>query len=169
MLQGAAGAPASLERRLDVIESRNAVRQLKADYMQWIDDKRGPDVDELFWPDGIWESLPDRTDSPSPGARYAGRVAIRQMMTEARQNLTFTAHYLSNEDIDVDGDRAVGRWKLLQPCIFRGETAFWQGGCYTDDFERRDGTWRFAHLRLAMDFRSPYEDGWLKSRMRETP
>ena len=47
----------SLVARLDVLESQNAIRGLKAAYMQACDDRRGGAIADLFWDDGIWEGV----------------------------------------------------------------------------------------------------------------
>jgi gamma-hexachlorocyclohexane dehydrochlorinase len=165
---------AELAARVDALEARDAVRRLKAAYMQGLDDRRRAAVADLFWEDAVWEGLPDRIPDgvdaePGPGERIVGRAAIAESFVDAAARMSFTAHFLTNEDIEVDGDRAVGRWKLLQACTAGRETAFWQAGVYVDDFERRGGEWRFAHLRLAMDFRTPYADGWSTTRMWPLP
>ncbi|AQA03987.1 hypothetical protein BVC93_17855 [Mycobacterium sp. MS1601] len=149
-------------RRLDRLESESAVRAVKAHYMQWADEKRRLGMGELFWEDAVWEEL-DLTGQTVPGARWDGRDAIAQMFNESPERLHFTVHYLMNEEITVTGDTAVGRWKLLEPCTVRDETAVWQGGHYVDDFERRDGVWKIRHLRLTLDFQTPYHDGWLRT------
>jgi hypothetical protein len=164
---------AALAAQLDGIESRNTVRQIKAAYMQGLDDRRRGAVAELFWEDAIWESLPDRSPEgqqpASGGSRTVGRDAIAESFVAAAGKMSFTAHFLTNEDITVTGDHAVGRWKLLQACTAGYDRAFWQAGVYTDDFERRDGVWKIAHLRLAMDFRTPFDEGWVVNRMWELP
>jgi ketosteroid isomerase-like protein len=158
---------------LDVIESRNTVRQIKAAYMQGLDDRRRGAVAELFWEDAIWEGLPDRApEGQQPtrgGGQIVGREAIAASFDGAADSMSFTAHFLMNEDISIDGDHAVGHWKLLQACTAGRERAFWQAGVYTDDFERRDGVWKISHLRLAMDFRTPFDEGWAVNRMWELP
>jgi ketosteroid isomerase-like protein len=149
-------------RRLDHLESERAVRAVKAHYMQWADEKRRLGMGELFWDDAVWEEL-DHGGAPIPGAQWVGRDAIAQMFNESPDRLSFTVHYLTNEEITVAGDTAVGRWKLLEPCTVRDETAVWQGGHYLDDFERRDGVWKIRHLRLTLDFQTPYHEGWLRA------
>jgi hypothetical protein len=169
---------AELLARLDALEAQDAIRKLKAAYMQGLDDRLRGAVADLFWEDAVWEGLPERTpegDTPAgpPGGRTEGRAAIAASFVDAASWMSFTAHFLTNEDITVDGDRAVGRWKLLQACTAAAAsgpgTAFWQAGVYVDDFERRDGTWKFAHLRLAMDFRTPVDEGWARTRMWAPP
>lgn len=156
--------------RLDRLESQDAIRRLKAAYMQGLDDRRRGAVAELFWEDGIWESLPDRPlegeRAVTAGSRIVGREAIAESFVAAAASMSFTSHFLTNEDIVVGQDgRAVGRWKLLQTCNAGRDRAFWQAGIYIDDFEQRDGVWKFAHLRLALDFRTPFDEGWLANRM----
>ncbi|GAA1850813.1 nuclear transport factor 2 family protein [Pseudonocardia ailaonensis] len=165
---------AGLASRVDALEAQAAVRTLKAAYMQGLDDRRRGAVADLFWEDAVWEALPERVpdgvdEAPGAGERIVGREAIAASFVDAAARMSFTAHFLTNESITVSGDRAVGRWKLLQACTAGRDTAFWQAGVYVDDFERRDGEWRFAHLRLAMDFRTPYHEGWLATRMWELP
>ena len=165
--------PLDIAAALDAIESRDAVRKIKAAYMQGLDDRLRGAVAEIFWEDAIWESLPDRmpegAQPAGAGGQTVGRDAIAQSFVDAAAAMSFTAHFLTNEDITVDGDRAAGRWKLLQACTSTDGQAFWQAGVYTDDFERRDGVWKISHLRLAMDFRTPFDRGWAVERMWELP
>jgi hypothetical protein len=161
---------ADLLARVEAVEAQDAVRKLKAAYMQGLDDRLRGAVAELFWEDAVWESLPARVPEGEPAPPAApslvGRAAIAASFVDAAAWMSFTAHFLTNEDITVDGDRAVGRWKLLQACTAEAsDTAFWQAGVYTDDFERREGVWKFARLRLAMDFRTPFDEGWAKTRL----
>ncbi len=170
--------PPSLEDRVARLEAQDAVRKVKAAYMQGLDDRRRGRVADLFWDDAIWESLPDRTSPGMPasaGSRTMGRAAIAASFESAADAMSFTAHFLTNESVEVDGNRAVGSWKLLQACTAGGaaprdsDRAFWQAGVYTDDFECRDGVWKFSHLRLAMDFRTPFDEGWVRNRMWQPP
>jgi uncharacterized protein (TIGR02246 family) len=140
--------------RLDVLESQDAIRRLKAAYMQGCDDRRGRAIADLFWDDGIWEGI------GGSSGRVQGHEAIAAMFEAAPSRLTFTMHYLTNESILVDGDKATGRWKLFEPCTYRDRAALWMGGHYVDIFERRNGEWRISHLILDVEFRSPYDKGW---------
>jgi ketosteroid isomerase-like protein len=166
-------AAPELMARLEQIEARDTIRKLKAAYMQGLDDRRRGEVASLFWPDAIWESLPDRAPegagSVTEGSQIVGADAIAESFEAAADAMSFTAHFLTNEDITVDGDTALGRWKLLQACTATDGTAFWQAGVYTDTFSLRDGVWKFSHLRLAMDFRTPFDVGWSSVRMWELP
>jgi ketosteroid isomerase-like protein len=170
MLQELSSASlATLEQRVHAIEARDAVRKVKAAYMQGLDDRLRGSVADLFWEDAIWEGLPDRAPEGEPpvnlGSLIEGRGAIAASFIAAAEWMSFTSHFLTNESITVSGDQAVGTWKLLQTCTAADSRAFWQAGVYTDDFECRDGVWKFSHLRLALDFRTPFDEGWLSNRM----
>lgn len=150
---------AALQHRLDHHEARDEIRRIKARYMQWCDDRRGRQIAELFWDDGVWEGV------GLDAGTVAGSEAIGEMFQKSLERLSFTVHYLTNESITIDGDKAIGRWKLLEPCTVRKTTGVWQGGRYVNDFERRDGEWRIAHLRLFLDFRTPYHQDWARDQM----
>ncbi|AQT80330.1 hypothetical protein B1R94_15230 [Mycolicibacterium litorale] len=164
-----ADADTALLARLERLESQDAVRRVKAAYMQGLDDRLRGSVADLFWEDAIWEGLPDRPlegeEPVTAGSRIVGKQAIAESFVAAAASMSFTAHFLTNEDIVVDGRHAVGRWKLLQTCNAGRDRAFWQAGVYIDDFEQRDGVWKFSHLRLALDFRTPFDEGWVANRM----
>jgi hypothetical protein len=145
--------------RLDALESQDAIRRLKATYMQWCDEQRGLEIANLFWEDGVWEGL-----GGSAFGAVVGRAAIGEMFQASPARLTFTVHYLTNESIEVHGNQATGQWKLLEPCTFRHDLALWQGGWYADDFERRDGVWKFTRLRLKLVYRTPFDQGWVQTR-----
>lgn len=145
--------------RLDALESQDAIRRLKATYMQWCDEGRGRKIADLFWEDGVWEGL-----GRSGFGATVGRTAIGEMFEANPAHLSFAVHYLTNESIEVRGNEATGRWKLFEPCTFRHDLALWQGGWYADDFERREGVWKFTRLRLKLDYRTPFDEGWARTR-----
>ncbi|WP_397473801.1 nuclear transport factor 2 family protein [Pusillimonas sp.] len=148
-----------LTARLETLEAQDAVRRLQAEYMQACDDKRGRAVADLFWADGIWEGT-----GGSRAGKVRGMEAIAAMFESSPSVLTFTVHYLTNESITVEGDRATGRWKLFEPCTYQNIQALWMGGRYENIFERRNGVWKILHLKLDVEFRTPYERGWLQQR-----
>jgi hypothetical protein len=60
-------------------------------------------------------------------------------------------HFIGNEFIEVDGDRAVSETYFIsfQSVEHEGAPATrMRAGRYLDRFERRDGSWRIAHRRV---------------------
>jgi len=147
-----------LERRVRVLEDVEAIQQLKARYCERCDD--GPyDADgvaELFTEDAVWEG--------EGFGRFVGREAIRDFFRTGRSVFSFTIHQATNPIIEVDGDRARGRWYLLQPStLVDGNRAIWLASHYEDEYLRVGGRWLFRRLKTTTRFFTPYEDGWAKT------
>ena len=147
-----------LERRVRVLEDVEAIKQLKARYCDRCDD--GPyDADgvaELFTEDAVWEG--------EGFGRFVGREAIRGFFRTGRSVFSFTIHQVTNPIIEVDGDRARGRWYLLQPStMVDGNRAIWLASHYEDEYVRVGGRWLFRQLKTTTRFFTPYEDGWAKT------
>ena len=162
-----------LERRLQTLEDIDAIKNLKARYCALCD--AGFDADGLaglFTEDAVWEG--------GSFGHYEGREAIRKFYRGIPQQLSFAAHFVMNSQVEVSGDRAVGRWKLLEPCTFSGtyklsglsarvapivqydpiSHAVWGAADYEDEFIKVNGEWKFKKVTLVPVFYTPYEDGW---------
>ena len=85
-----------LERRLQVLEDAEAIRNLKARYAALCDSQYDADgIARLFTEDVLWES---------PGlGRFEGREAIRNFFRGASAVFPFAVHYSLNSHIEVDG------------------------------------------------------------------
>jgi ketosteroid isomerase-like protein len=147
-----------LERRVRVLEDVEAIKQLKARYCDRCDD--GPydaeGVAQLFTEDAVWEG--------EGFGRFVGRDAIRDFFRTGRSVFSFTIHQATNPIIEVDGDRASGRWYLLQPStMVEGNRAIWLASHYEDEYRREGGSWLISHLKTTTRFFTPYEDGWAKT------
>lgn len=71
-------------------------------------------------------------------------------------------HIIANPWIELDGERARGRFNFFGPYVMNGVGACWQFSFYDIDFERIDAEWKIDHLRLDVKFMTPYQDGWGK-------
>lgn len=137
----------ALLARLQRLEDVEAVDRLKTMYCFHCDDGFDPDaIAALFCEDGVW-------DGGTLRGRQVGRVAIRAYFAQNNSRIPFSAHLLSNKLIDVDGDRARGRWRMLMPYNNAENPphgARWQVSAYDDDFVRLDRRWYFKTLRLKL-------------------
>jgi ketosteroid isomerase-like protein len=156
-------ADRELEARVRRLEDIEALKQLKHRYAALCDEDYDAErLAPLFTNDAVW-------DGGAMG-RYEGREAIRKFFAEAHKTVPFAIHHVSNPILEVDGDRATGRWYLWQPCVFAGtDQAIWMAGRYTDTYRREDGLWRFEHVRIELRMLSPYEAGWAGVRVMEVP
>ncbi len=66
-----------------------------------------------------------------------------------------------NPLIEVDGDRATGRWYIFEPVSFVEGGPGWLAGRYEDQYVRVNGQWKYERLRflqyLATSFDKPLE------------
>ncbi|HEU0217366.1 MAG TPA: nuclear transport factor 2 family protein [Stellaceae bacterium] len=147
-----------LERRLQVLEDAEAIRNLKARYAALYDRQYDADrIALLFTEDALWES---------PGlGRFEGREAIRDFFRGASAIFSFAIHYSLNGQIEIDGDTARARWYLFMPCtIAAGNQAMWRASIDHESYARVDGTWMFRHKRGEPLMNVPFESGWAQTR-----
>jgi uncharacterized protein (TIGR02246 family) len=148
-----------LERRLQVLEDAEAIRNLKARYAALCDQHYDADrIAALFTEDAQWES---------PGlGRFEGREAIRNFFRGASQIFSFAIHYNLNGQIEVNGgDTARAQWYLFMPCtVAAGNRAMWRASIDHETYARVSGTWMISEKRSQPLMNVPFETGWAKSR-----
>jgi ketosteroid isomerase-like protein len=162
---GAAEEPtlADLARRIEVLESEKQISKLNFRYV-WLADvpKDADAIAECFTENAIWEGVGEFDEYLS-----TGRQEIRELFRDVPNQLPFTAHFVTNEVIEIapDGDHAHGQWHILEMATLRDNCAqVWLVAWYENDFERVDGQWLISHVRLVNTFVAPYEEGWLKTK-----
>ena len=103
----------TIEARLQALEDREAIRELKALYCNLNDGgwagrsthEHPQALADLFIEDGEWDGGP-------VAGRAAGRENIRALFT-AFQVVPFVIHNVMNPIIEIDGDRATGHWHAI--------------------------------------------------------
>lgn len=140
----------SLEARIRRLEDIEEINRLKVLYCYYADSKDSTKWCEVFTEDGVFE-----TDF---GPATVGKDAIRQ-----HTHGSFAIHFAMNPLIEIDGDKATGRWLLLMPCTFdldTGKRPVWAGLRYENDLVRTAQGWRFSRVRLFSLMWTPYDTGW---------
>lgn len=103
---------------------------------------------------------------------YVGIDKIRALFVDLIKPLFVSAgslpiHMLTTPVIEVheDGRRAAGMWQTLGCNAFptpQGLVATWQQGKYDNRFVKEDGVWKFEQFRWLSNFRTPFDQGWVK-------
>jgi hypothetical protein len=152
-----------LERRIRRLEDLEAIRDLKYRYSTYCDD--GYDADHLaplFTEDAVWDG--------GVLGRFVGREAIREFFVQCSKIVPFAIHQVTNPILEVDGDRATGRWYLWEPIVFAsGNRGLWMAARYDDRYRRERGGWSFESVTVDLRMLSPYEEGFAKVRIAEIP
>jgi ketosteroid isomerase-like protein len=140
-------------RRLEDLED---IRRLKHTYCALCDANYDADgLAALFAEDAVWDG--------GPMGVHRGREAIRRFFQGSSKRVPFALHMVTNPILDVDGDRATGRWYLWQPMVYRlpgGDQAWWMSARYDDEYVREGAHWRFARVTVNLRLLAPYEAGW---------
>lgn len=144
-----------MERELQRLKDIEAIIRLRSLYCYYADLKDCDNWANLFTEDGVFET--------DVFGVYEGRETIR-----ALQHLPFAVHYVMNPIIDVDGDRATGKWLLFEPCSFpvgKKRRPVWGMAKYEDEYRRIGGEWKFKRVKLISHTWAPYEKGWEMERI----
>ena len=96
---------------------------------------------KLFTPDGAWDS-----GAFGGGQGHAG---IREYMQTGAAIMPFAFHHITNPLIEVDGDRATGRWHAMLAVTAEGQAKL-HTGVYDDRLVRTAEGWRFELLSFTL-------------------
>jgi ketosteroid isomerase-like protein len=136
----------SIERRLQMVEDREAIRNLVAHYAFVTDDREMDRVADCFTEDGGFSSREGKI-----GAR--GRQAIVDQFHERWGVLGPANHIVHQHYIELDPDdpdRATGVVSSHAELVRNGEVQI-TALRYDDQYRRcSDGKWRFSDLRRAL-------------------
>ncbi|MGP4046254.1 nuclear transport factor 2 family protein [Streptomyces sp. 2A115] len=165
---------ASLVKRIEVLEAEAEIRRLQTRYMFLCDTPipefgvrdDGHRIDlimELYSEDAVWEGVGEYYDGQF--GRAEGAAAIREHFEAfwgQKQDpaLLLNAHYLTSEQIHVDGDEATGQWIHIQPWLFSDGKSLLRSSRLNNAFRRVDGTWKITRTRTENVFVAPLLAGW---------
>ena len=148
-----------LERRITILEDIEAIKQLKSKY--------GYDIDERNWDKVVDFFSEDASVDFGSFGKYEGKKAIEQFFKETFPPVSsFSVHMSQDPIIEVQGNRAKGKWYLHESATFTaGNSAVWGAITYEDEFVKENGKWKCKFCLVRFIYLTPYEKGWVKQRM----
>ncbi|CAH0251328.1 ketosteroid isomerase-like protein [Rhodococcus fascians] len=160
---------AQLTARLEVLESEADIRRIQARYMFLCDTpcpEFGVDDDarrielvlDLYTEDAVWEGVGEYYDGQF--GRAEGKEAIRAHFNrfwgeKTDPALLLNAHYLTSEQIHVDGDTAEGQWIHMQPWLFSDGRSLLRSSRLNNAFRKVEGRWLISRTRTENVFVAP--------------
>ena len=164
MREGGMGGELDADR-ITVLEDMEKIKKLKALYCYLADEGIAGDpskMDEL-----ISHCTEDVHADFGELGIHAGKEAVRKFYKEVAPSLlSYSAHMVSNPIIEVEGDRAKGRWYVFVPCTLRATgSPAWLQAKYEEEYVKVSGEWMWKTIIARFDFFTPYGDGWGKTRM----
>ncbi|MCC5907652.1 MAG: nuclear transport factor 2 family protein [Balneolaceae bacterium] len=144
---------ADIQKLLDKV----AIKELWYNNCYLIDQGEVDSVMETFTEDAVMNT--------GAFGNAEGRDAIREMLEELlAEELHFTRHMVHMPLIEIDGDKAIGKWYLDCPSIAGNGEAVWTQGTYKHTFRRKNGEWKIDKFTFEASYVTPYDKGWAKER-----
>jgi hypothetical protein len=165
---------AALIRRVEILEAEAEIRRIQARYM-FLCDTPCPEfgvrddahridlIMQLYTDDAVWEGVGEHYDHQF--GRAEGAAAIRRHFERFWGEkhdpvLLLNAHYLTSEQIRVDGEEASGQWIHVQPWVFSDGTALLRSSRLNNAFRIEGGTWKITRTRTENVFIAPLPATW---------
>ncbi|MDO5684177.1 MAG: nuclear transport factor 2 family protein [Propionibacteriaceae bacterium] len=165
---------AVLVRRIEVLEAEAEIRRVQARYMMLCDTpcpepgiaddvERIDRIMELYAEDAVWEGVGEYYDGQFGQA--VGHDAIREHFTrfwgeKSDPALVLNAHYLTSEQIFVNGDEAEGLWIHMQPWLFSDGSGLLRSSRLFNAFRLEGGDWKITRTRTENVFVAPLANGF---------
>jgi ketosteroid isomerase-like protein len=149
-----------LEARVRELDDREAIRDLRYRYHEYVNEGKFKDIPSLFTDDG-------ELDFAHLG-KAKGREAIQKFFgglnetapgSKERPRITWVKQFIHNHTIHLHGDTGDGFSYLEAKPIYNGE-AFLVAARYDDEYVRHNGEWKFKKMGLVPYFMVPLKEGW---------
>ncbi|MDD5723736.1 MAG: nuclear transport factor 2 family protein [Syntrophales bacterium] len=132
----------SIEERIKRLEDIHEIQLLRNSYSYYSNIDGTPERARKF------ADMFTETGEFDAGAGITkGREAIYQRIIVTRSQWLRFMHLTTNGTIEVNGDRATGKWTGLFPLIFSDSSKL-QWGCnvYNDEYVRTEEGWKFQSI-----------------------
>ncbi|MFP9191414.1 nuclear transport factor 2 family protein [Natrialbaceae archaeon A-CW1-1] len=112
----------------------------------------GHHIDRGEWDEWVTLFTPDAIVDYGPYDTLHGHDDIRSFASDVIDGLfTYSMHLALMPLLEVDGDKATGRWHLLVLYEASGGDPGWLVGTYEDTYRRVDGEWKFTSVTNVVD------------------
>jgi hypothetical protein len=139
---------ASLAKRVQILEDRESIRALILAYGQAHDHRDYRTFSNLFASNGEW--VGGLGSAKGPQAIF--ELMDRTIGHDPKPNGSGTYHVMTNDQIEIDGDRASAttKWIYITPGENNTPTLVFLGR-YLDEFVRENGEWKFLRREAPAD------------------
>jgi 3-phenylpropionate/cinnamic acid dioxygenase small subunit len=125
---------------LQALSDKIEIQELLARYARGVDTKDWELWKAVFTSDAV-------LDYSSAGIPVGSRDDIAAIFEDAFKTIPMAQHFISNVEIDLDGDRAKARAMFLNPMHLPGMAEqSYCGGSYHHDLVRTPAGWKSEHL-----------------------
>jgi len=127
-----------LEKRIKVLEDTEEIKKLHRQYMWWLTNNQWDDIINCF--------TDDATAQAWKTGEHKGREGIIKICKQlGEKKTTKDAHFVGQAIIDMDGDKANGRWNV---CLLFTNPIQWVQGVNECEYRKENGKWKFSRLKF---------------------
>jgi hypothetical protein len=150
-----------LEATVRELTDREAIRDLRCCYHEYVNEGKFTEIPNLFTDDGELDFAHlGKARGRAEILKFFG--ALNEKPSEAnrdRPRITWVKQFIHNHTIRLDGDTGEGFSYLEAKPIYNGE-AFLVAARYDDKYVRRNGQWKFSRMALVPYFMVPFKEVW---------
>lgn len=146
----------STDALLKDLLAERAIRKVKHAYLAASDRFDLDAVLATMTDDVVW-------DGGAALGRHQGKEAVGGLVKFVGGITRFTAHLVTNEMIEVNGDRATGKWWMIVPSTVEIEgqkIAQWLFAYSETSFVQQNGNWLISEIKLDPRAMGPHSAGW---------
>jgi hypothetical protein len=131
-----------------MLEEKDAIREVLADYCFRLDGGDYAGMAELFTADGTWDTAFGKATGRAAIARLARDIRAGRNQDLPGGDRPCAIHLVTNIVIALDGERAAVRsnWTVVQNSLDGPKIG--SGGGYADDLVKDAGQWRFRYRKI---------------------
>ena len=144
---------ASIEERIQVLEDKDAIRELTAKYCYAVVRKDSQALVNMFTEDGEFHM--------APVMEFCGREALTELYTSKIEEVA-PKPFIQNHVIKINGDTASGNCAVEIRLTDDGK-AVTACGHYDDIYRKVDGEWKFERRDFQLYHWVPLAEGWGES------
>ena len=134
-----------LEKAFAELQAKQDLHELNARYCWGVDRRDRALLEALWWPGATIDF----------GLFVGSGTQFAELISADNPAVEISYHFASNELFEIDGERATGKSYVIgmSSLIDDGnKTQQMVGGRYLDNYERRDGVWKFLRRLFVVDW-----------------
>jgi hypothetical protein len=151
-----------LEAKVQELNDREAVRDLRYRYHEYVNEGKFADIANLFTEDGVLDfGHLGKAQGKAELTNFFGRMPAGSQggSQEPRRGISFVKQFIHNHVIHLQGDRGTGFSYLEARPIYNGES-YMVAARYDDEYVKQSGQWKFKKMSLTPYFMVPLREGW---------
>src|SRR5215510_211099 len=154
----------ALETTMQEVRGREAIRDLRYRYHEYVNEGKFADIANLFTEDGVLDfgHLGKAANRAELNAFFGNLPAGQSPQTGSQttpRGISFVKQFIHNHVLHLQGDRGVGFSYLEARPIYKGES-YMVAARYDDEYVKQGGQWKFKKMSLTPYFMVPLSEGW---------